>query len=383
MFNGTFTMQMSYSSGLLLQQVRDITSIKPSFIPEVTPSWWDVRWEYRMRLWINNTWLGEDLVDFPVLVSLSGDCFNFSKAKSNGDDIRFTDSDGITLLNYETETWNSTSRRADLWVSIPLIRRTGTTEYIYMYYGNAEARDAQNAEKVWGNNYIMVNHFGGNESVISTDSVIDSTSHNNNGKIQPINGSSILAQSGKINTGLSLDGVNDYVLVPSDPSLEPNEFTCEVWVKPVSLPSYSARIVEKDSPWTNGWRFEVFSSKPLAAAFCIVDANYGNKYLGFGYLPLNEWTYLTGVFKAGYMATYVNGELKQVDANVTHVSYGGGYLTIGAAHSFSALFNGTLDELRISNVAYSKAWIKAQYLSMNGGLITFGEEASADFQLAG
>jgi hypothetical protein len=105
-----------------------------------------------------------------------------------------------------------------------------------------------------------------------------------------------------------------------------------------------------------------------------VDTTYGNKYLGFGSLSLNEWTYLTVVFKDGYLATFSNGKLIGVETNVTRIKYGGEYLTLGISHSFNNLYNGEIDELRISNIARSSAWIEAQYLSMTGRLVAVNEK---------
>lgn len=324
---------------------------------------------------INNSWLGEKLINFPVLVNLSSSFFDFSKVKSNGEDIRFTASDGITLLNYEIENWNKTSGSADIWVSIPEIDPSGTPECIFMYYNNPAAESFQNAQMTWANDYVMVDHFEGN-APISSGNNPNYLSQNSNTKSEQVVNSTI-AENGKIGNGLSLNGINSYSEIQSNPIMEPAQFTIEVWVDPVSVPSYSSRIIEKDSPWSSGWRFELWSSKPVSAAFCAVDSTYGSKYVVFGNIPLNKWTYLVGVYKSGYMATYVNGQLIQIDTNVTMVNYGGSYLTLGAAHSFTYFFNGTIDEFRISNVTYSDAWIKGQYLSMSDNLITFGEITSS------
>jgi len=63
--------------------------------------------------------------------------FPFSRANGNGSDLRFTASDGITLIPFWVETWNPGQNLASLWVKVPSIPTAGTT--IYVYYGNSSA----------------------------------------------------------------------------------------------------------------------------------------------------------------------------------------------------------------------------------------------------
>lgn len=64
---------------------------------------WLTGWNYRNKLTIDHTLVDADCSDFPFKVILDGDNFDFSKALSTGNDIRFTSSDGETLLKYERE----------------------------------------------------------------------------------------------------------------------------------------------------------------------------------------------------------------------------------------------------------------------------------------
>ena len=60
-------------------------------------------WTYRKKLTIDSTKVNSSLTNFPVSVQLKSSNFDFTKAKTNGDDIRFTSSDGTTLLKFERE----------------------------------------------------------------------------------------------------------------------------------------------------------------------------------------------------------------------------------------------------------------------------------------
>src|SRR5665213_1705267 len=81
------------------------------------PAWYNASWGYRKSITFNNTTANigttaETLTNFPVLVELTSSNFNFSKAQSVGQDIRFTASDGVSLLSYQIESWDSVAQQA-------------------------------------------------------------------------------------------------------------------------------------------------------------------------------------------------------------------------------------------------------------------------------
>jgi len=67
----------------------------------------------------------------------------------NFEDIRFTSADGETLLAHyrETMTGVSPARAAKIWVKVPEIPGSGVN--IYLYYGNADAKDTSAVENVF------------------------------------------------------------------------------------------------------------------------------------------------------------------------------------------------------------------------------------------
>jgi hypothetical protein len=95
-------------------------------------------WQNRMEITFNNSESTENLTNFPVLVKLDSTRIDYSKTKDNGEDIRFTDSDGTTLLSHEIEQWNE-SGDSFVWVKVPNIPAQSTNNFIYMYYNNPEA----------------------------------------------------------------------------------------------------------------------------------------------------------------------------------------------------------------------------------------------------
>ncbi|MCS7135303.1 MAG: DUF2341 domain-containing protein, partial [Candidatus Aenigmarchaeota archaeon] len=98
-------------------------------------------WLYRIT--INNTQNSNTLTNYQVLVIVDTQTL-ISQGKMRWDcgDIRFTDSDGVTLLNYWLESGCGTTNTR-IWVRVPSIPAS-STKTIYMYYGNPSATSLSN-----------------------------------------------------------------------------------------------------------------------------------------------------------------------------------------------------------------------------------------------
>lgn len=99
-------------------------------------------WTYNKEITIREN-SGKSLTDFQVLVELNSANFDFSKAESDGSDIRFS-ADGEEL-NYWIEEWGA---GAKIWVKVPSIPSNGEAK-IKMYYGNPSADAVSDGDKVF------------------------------------------------------------------------------------------------------------------------------------------------------------------------------------------------------------------------------------------
>ena len=99
---------------------------------QTTVSWYENGWSYRRPVSIASP-CGAEVAGYQVQISLDSS-FDFTKAKPDGSDLRFTTSDGTTLIPYWLETWDPTGGQAKIWVKVPMIPIEGTT--LYLYYGN-------------------------------------------------------------------------------------------------------------------------------------------------------------------------------------------------------------------------------------------------------
>ena len=123
-------------------------------------------WRHSGLLYILTTPEGANLPasatekDFPLLVRLDKDFFDFSQAKPNGEDIRFSTSAGAPLP-YQIEEWNSTNGNAAIWVRIPTVKGNSRQE-LKMHWGKPDAKSASDGKAVFNasNGYIGVWHLG-------------------------------------------------------------------------------------------------------------------------------------------------------------------------------------------------------------------------------
>ena len=120
--------------------------------------WWDTSWVYRKPINITEN-SGSTLTDYQILVTVdTQSLISAGKMRTNGGDIRFTDTDGTTLINYWVESGiNTTSTK--IWVKVPSISAS-STKTIYMYYGNPSATSISNGTAT----FIFFDDFSGDLS---------------------------------------------------------------------------------------------------------------------------------------------------------------------------------------------------------------------------
>ena len=99
--------------------------------------------------------------DFPLLVRLHKDFFDFSQAKADGADVRFSTSAGAPLA-FQIEDWDAAKGTASIWVRVPIIRGNEHQE-IRVHWGKADAATESSRSAVFNesNGYLSVWHMSG------------------------------------------------------------------------------------------------------------------------------------------------------------------------------------------------------------------------------
>ena len=150
---------------------------KTSFISGSGPTrsdipWWDDIWTYRRILTFYNSGQNENLTSFPLLVRLNSSRISYGATQDNGEDLRFIDEDGSTVLDTEIEVWNE-SGESVVWVNVPQIATSSMSDYLMMYYWNSGVLDGQDAKRASG---IRISSWSGtvtsSQPAVRTSSIV-------------------------------------------------------------------------------------------------------------------------------------------------------------------------------------------------------------------
>jgi hypothetical protein len=324
---------------------------------------------YRRSITIDHTKVpNTDQANFPVLISgtysyLATTANGGNVTNANGYDILFaSDANGVNPLSFEQESYNPTTGAIVYWVKVPTVSHTADT-VIYMFYGNTSiSTDQSNKTVVWDSNYDGVWHLPNGTSLTAKDS----TSKGNNGTI-----TGATATSGEVDGAASLSGSGQYVDVGNSSSLQitGNALTLETWLKTSeSNPSQWERIFGKEvagnaSPYlafdiiryagTNRLDFGVATGGGAGTGFGVESASS---------LSMGTWTHVVGTYDGSQLKIYFNGNLdSQASASGNIISTTQDVVIGGDTASGAEYFNGSIDEVRISNSVRSADWIATEY----------------------
>ncbi len=346
-------------------------------------TWWDTDWKSRQKLTFDAKSLSESLIDFPVLVPLNNTKIDYTSTQDAGEDIRFVDSDDLTVLDYEIERWNE-SGTSIVWVKVPKIDGGSTTDHIWMYYNNSLAIDAQNPAGVWTNGYMGVWHLDEDPSGPSPQ-MDDSTSNGNHGTTSGMMtpAGSVEASIGK---GLRLDGFDDLIRINDSASLDStnDEGTLEMWLKWTNSSDGDHQILMSSSnrfttgandgyEWASRGNGDHFFN-PWGGN----DSNYNS-----GSNPFTDGVYhhvaTTMRFSTKEVDIYIDTvPMTFTDANVStmwsNLASPNDWLWGGNPDRSSRYFDGVFDEIRVSDVVRSTDWSTAQHMSMTDTFVEFGGE---------
>lgn len=330
-------------------------------------------WQYRKKITIDATKIDSNLNDFPVLVKLTSSNFDFSKARSDGHDIRFAQSDGTILLKYERERHDSTNQKAEYWVKASSVSSISNTEF-YMYYGNGGASDGADPINVWDSNFKAVWHLNEDSGTRS-----DATTNG----VYLTDNNTVGSGTGKIANGGDFEATNsEYLSHSIFLDTFPAGATFEAWIKPETVSRTQAVIQKTNVPLEDRMKLIANSNNTIA---CLAEGqNAGTVMIeSSNTVTTGTWYYIAGTWAADdYPKVYLNTDVNTASTTVPQIQNGTWKdFTIGVAFSEPSetpayYFDGVIDEARVSNTARSAAWLKASYNSGNNSLLTFGGEES-------
>ena len=284
---------------------------------------------------------GTSIEGFPVLVRLSKEWFDFSKAKANGDDVRFATSTGEPLA-YQIEEWDAAKGTASIWVRVPKIEGNAK-QMIRVLWGKASAASESSGRAVFNesNGYLSVWHLG--------DTVTDEVGTLESKDV----GTTVTAgMVGQARHFAGKQGIFCGDKIANYPAGEAAH-TTSAWLR-------AENVNGAFIGWGNegGGRGSKVRMQFRSPPHINVDCDFSNVE-GKSRLPLGEWIHVVHTYGDGPRRIYING---QVDGEATtkldiktpaRLWLGGWYNTYD--------FIGDLDEVRISKVARSADWVRLEY----------------------
>lgn len=337
-------------------------------------------WTHSRRLFLNTTSSGASitkvLYNFPVLVRLNQSSFNFTEAKADGADLRFTTPDN-RQLPFEIERWDAVNKEAEIWVQVDTIKGNNNHQFILMYWGNSAALSTSNSKATFetSRGFEGVWHLAGEGTSIA----YDATSNGYHGT--PYSMSATSSVKGAIGLARSFDGSSSYIVMKNTASSrldfpEDGVYSMSLWVYAETIDSIFHAIAGKGHEQYY-MQFKCIKNTKATWEFVEFQDQKGWEYTQDSIPPApgaKQWIYLTGVRSGTSQMLYINGEKVIETVDLMRGSYDrnanddfmiGSYgrsITIPYSQGWS-FFNGKIDEVRVSSVVPNDDWIKLCYMN--------------------
>ncbi|MFN5320794.1 MAG: DUF2341 domain-containing protein [Planctomycetota bacterium] len=279
-----------------------------------------------------------ELKDFPLLVRLNRETFDFAAARLDGSDLRFYSAEGQPLA-HQVEAWDAAEGTAVIWVRVPLVRGNERQE-LKLVWGQ-EAPAAPSAVFDATNGFASVWHLG--------PEVRDEV-----GTLEMKDVATKLVE-GVIGKARQLDGGQGWFggeQIPDYPFAGQPHST-SAWFRP-----------ERSNCTLIGWgnegggrgskvRMQLRSPPHLHidSDFSDVDAPEP--------VALGQWHHVVHTYADGEGKIYLDGKLAGRDTPRLDIKSPARLWLGGWYHHYD--FVGGLDEVRVSRVARSAEWIKLEY----------------------
>lgn len=185
------------------------------------------------------------------------------------------------------------------------------------------------------------------------DVVTDSSGEGNNGTL---NGGATYGV-GQYNSGCAFDGINDYVSIADDNSLDLAQFTLEAWVNLTTVDAVDRVVIAK----SGAYFLYATSSNPACPSGIrggFIDVATGVKAVCYA-TPLSAATpaFLALTYDGTTLKLYVNGVLVTSQAGGGTIVSNSGAVAIGSNGTGGEFLQGIIDEVRIYNAPLTLAEI--------------------------
>ena len=311
---------------------------------------WNADWTKRVKIGLNTADglpLTAAVDSVPLLVRLHTGNFSFLDARPDGSDLRFIAADDKTPLPFHIEKFDGLNELALVWVQLPKLAPGSKTDFVWLYYGNANAAPGENTKGSYDAAQVLVYHFGEKDGMPPQDV---SAAANHAGASTAKASASALIGAGASFAG---DGQID---VKAAPTLRPGPagMTLSMWIKPAELSDATLLSIGGDA-----LTLQFVGGKLQARAG-------GVTLVATAAPSAAAWQHVALVVKDG-LALYLNGaEVGRAAGSVGSID---GALAIGKG------YRGELDEFEVAATARSADWIKvaASSQGQDQKLVSYGQ----------
>lgn len=324
--------------------------------------------EHRVRLRFDRGAPSEPLVGFPLMVRLTPARAPLSELHAE-QSLRFVDDDGVTVLAHEIERFDTEEVIA--WVRVPEIDATGE-DFIWLEIDVDHEFAASTPALVWQDEFAGVWHLGGNVN----DSLRQA--HGSQSATSDVEGP--IAGAKRLTGGA-------FVELPASGCGDTEAGTVSLWLRldPLSEEAPTEQMlfyfVQPEPVRGNQDGFggddelHAFVTPDGRPGFFIENAGMDGDLRVEGSAPLADggWHHLAVTWERGG-----EGRLLVDGAQTSGIQGAWGAFTpgrcfLGRALAGARSYSGELDDVRVSTVARSVAWIEAEIASGKDALVSFGE----------
>ena len=346
-----------------------------TLLPSLASAWWSDDWGYKKKISLDVKKMQQDGVSIPedafALIRLhTGNFAFFQDLAEKGKDIRVLAEDEKTPLKFYIEKLDPINEMALIWVKLPKDIANSVEPSVWLYYGNAQAVDAQDAAGSYDVGQVLSYQF-------ESSAVKDLTAHANN----PTEVTATNAEGGLV-AGAAVFQGSQIIRIPTNPSLQMSSttgWTVSTWLK-IDQAQQNTVLFQRSGS-AGSIALAIRDQTPVLE---VVDAAGGKQeFTAQGNVASGTWHNLAVVSSNSNLVIYVDG-VASGSFPVTLADLSGD-ITIGADASGARGFSGMIDQLAIYKVARDANAIKFDFQMQGQGsaILVYGEDATPDAEGGG
>jgi hypothetical protein len=158
---------------------------------------------------------------------------------------------------------------------------------------------------------------------------------------------------------INFNGTNAVITIPENSSLDiTSAITLEAWVYATKNSSVQDVVSKSSNTINTGYIFPRTDDGWAHTVFYLNVAG-GWKTLSVAYPSLNAWHHLAATYDGATMSVYVDGVLAGSQAETGSIATNTNALALGDQPGYSEYFGGSVDEVRVWNIARTQAQVQA------------------------